>query len=312
MAYNELDYTAAVARVRAMQSKLMDNATIDKMLFASNLKDSIRCLADLGYNVKDDSTIEEIIDSEQVRVFDLMRSFNANEFLNILKVRFDYHNAKILLKAELTGVEGDNIAVDQGSIPFERLKEQLLDRNYRGLSVNMQQAIDAARDSYAKNTDVSLVDIILDSAMFKDMGKLYSKIEDKKALELLRVQIDIYNLKAFKRLQALNKPQSFYGYVIAEGGYIDPSFYIANARSADTQNLFAHTRYGKAMASDQPDKALDDYFMESVTATHMTAFGLSPIVGYYYEKENEMLNARIVLTCKKAGLKSEEIKKLVR
>lgn len=310
--YNELDYTYAVARLRALETHLIGTGELEKLLNASTADDAAKSLVSLGW--KNGRDFEEMLYYELEGVFSLLESLGGGDFLKTQRVKYDYHNLKVLIKSELTKQDGDEILVDFGNIKASVMKSAVINRDYRELTEAMAEAIPLAYERYSRVADAQLVDIILDSALFKDMWDYAQSQPEGKILSLIKMQIDMYNIKTFVRVRKMGKTHGFIETVIAEGGDIPPGFYISrvNASMESDGGVFEKTPYAKAFQGENLELELDNMFMEKVKGARLGAFGLAPLAAYFWMKENEIRNVRIILTCKNAGIDEDVIRKRLR
>lgn len=305
-AYNELDYTSAVAQIRAIEARLLEWVDFERLINADSLEEALNFLANAGW--KTEGGYEEMLAKQLSGVFELIGSLGGEDFLKTQRLFYDYHNARVLTKAQLTGQQGLDVLIDLGNIPVQSLNAALLDGNYSQLSPNMAQAVSQAYEQYAKIKDLQLADIIFDNAYFSDLELYAQSLPDEKVRNLIKIQIDIYNIKTFVRVQETGNDLAFLQRVTARGGTIPYGFYI-NQFNSDAASAFKSTPYAGTVSNcSDLELALDNYFMEKVRSVRTGAFGLAPLAAYFYTKENEIRNIRIVLTCKKAGIDKEVIR----
>jgi V/A-type H+-transporting ATPase subunit C len=312
-AYNMLDYTAAVARLRTLETRILGAVELDKLLNSSSEDEAVKLLGNLGWNVSDDC--EEMLGFEMANVFSLIESLGGGEFLKTQRIKYDYHNLKVLIKSELTQQSSDDLMINFGSIKAFDLKNAVLNRDYHVLTPAMRLALPQAYEQYARVKDVQLVDIMLDSAMFKDMWEYTVNQPEKKILDLIKIQIDMHNIKTFVRVRKMNKSYGFIENVIANGGTIPNSFFTSqiSVKAESEGSIFERTPYSKAFAQGANlELELDNLFLEKVKTARLGAFGLAPLAAYFWMKENEIRNVRIILICKKAGISVEAIRRRLR
>ncbi|NLB80466.1 MAG: V-type ATPase subunit [Clostridiaceae bacterium] len=311
-AYNELDYAASVARIRSIEIRLLGRVELDKLISADTVSDSINSLANAGWKVSAD--YNEMLFDQLLALFALMEKLGAQEFLRTQRLKYDYHNLKVLIKSQLTNQQPrQELLMELGNITTSDMKNAVGNREYKIFSENTKQAILDAYDQYAKIADAQLIDIILDSAYFNDLSRYASEIPEEKTVELIKTQIDIHNIKTFVRMRKMDKIHGSMQKAIADGGNISYDFFINNINSDNSNSiLFEKTPYSSAFSGDDFELVLDNYFLKKVKKAQKGAFGLAPLAGYFFIKENEIQNVRIILTCKNAELNYETIRSRLR
>ncbi len=311
--YNELDYTYAVARLRSLEKKLLTTAELEKLINADNAAEAVKTLASLGWKSTED--FEELLHSELVGVFSLIEELGGASLLKVLRTKYDYHNLKAFIKGELTSQNSDGLVIDLGNIAAAKIKNAILNRDYRELSEHMQKAIPLSYEQYARIADAQLVDIIFDSALLAEMLEYAKAQPEEKFFSLIKIQLDMHNIKTFIRVRNMGRSHGFIERVIADGGNIPPEFYISkiNSSSEGEGNIFDKTPYAAAFAADTNlERELDNMFLNKVKAIRQGAFGLAPLAAYFWMKENEIKNVRIILTCKRAGINEDAIRQRLR
>ncbi|OQB14811.1 MAG: V-type sodium ATPase subunit C [Firmicutes bacterium ADurb.Bin193] len=310
--YKELDYTYAVARLRALENNLLEANGLEKLLSAASADEAAKHLQTIGWK---GGNFEEMLQSELEGLFSLIESLGGGEFLKTQRVKYDYHNLKVLIKSELTKQNGDNLIMNLGNIGADIIKNAVINRDYRLLSEDIKSAIALAYEQYARISDAQAVDIIFDGALFHEINEYVKELPEEKIPVLIKMQIDIHNIKTFIRVRKMGKSVGFIEKVTAAGGNIPREFYIENFNAPDNQDagVFEHTPYRKVFSQDENlELSLDNMFMEEVKATRFGAFGIAPLAAYFWMKENEIRNVRIILICKNAGISEEAIRSRLR
>ena len=106
---NNTQYAYAVARIRAIEKKLLDKGKIDRMLNAKTSEEVLKVLADADYGdaageISNAHEYEKILREEQKKVYKLLKEIAPQpEVFDIFLGKNDYHNIKVLLKSEFLG-----------------------------------------------------------------------------------------------------------------------------------------------------------------------------------------------------------------
>ena len=129
--------------------------------------------------------------------------------IDVFRVKYDYHNAKVLLKSEARGVDAGTLLVDTGRVSPEELQEHVRASDFRGLPGHLAGAIAQARDTLGSTGDPQLSDFVLDRAYFEDMFDL-ARASGSAFLEgYVRINIDVANLKSLVRTLRMGKDVDF-------------------------------------------------------------------------------------------------------
>ena len=173
----------------------------------------------------------------------------------------------------------------------------------------MKHSIEEAMDLYSRGHDPQMIDIIMDKACYRDMLRAAEESGEEFLIGIVKLQIDLLNLKAFVRLREIGKAWSFFQTVYLDGGNIQEQFYIQSWEEPYSQVADKLIPYGLKdmmaeggrMIKEEGDftlfeKMLEDALMEYNKKAKYLSFGIVPIAGYWLAKEVEIDNLRIVLT----------------
>ncbi len=233
----------------------------------------------------------------------------------------DYHNVKVLLKAELLEKEPSEHALYRNaSIPVDRLVRLIRERNYSFMPVPMKEGIQQALDTYARGSDPQLIDLILDRACFRQMLADSQALEDEFITGLLQKQIDAVNLRTFARSRKLGRTWSYFMNLFVEGGEVPQdilreAYEEAYPRVGERLEAYgwreAFTEGGRRLKEEGDFSALERLLDDAVMAYNRKAkyesFGPRPIQGFWYAAEKEIDNLRIALAGPMLGTPPEEI-----
>lgn len=319
------EYTFADAYIGSFTRKLMNRQDLMRVASCKDLDAAESILQEFGYGEGRElhnGDVEDFIRREQKKLFDLIYDTLPDQHeLAMFLFPYDYHNVKVCLKSELLGITPDDTyLVSTGDIDWMKVVAMVRDRNYMFMPVNMKNAIIEATDLFSRGGDPQEIDIILDRACYRDMIEAAEESGEEFLIEIIRLQIDILNLKTFVRLRQMNKTWSFFQKVFLNGGNISEQFFISSYEEPYGQIADKLAPYGlkKAMSEGSIDlkesgdfslfeKLCDDALMEYNKKAKYVSFGIVPIAGYWYGKEIEIDNLRIILTGKLIGSTAEQI-----
>ena len=107
----DVDYLALSARVRAMENRLLTQERLDRMIDARDPAEAAKVLAECGYGELAELTgdgLEELLNQAQDQLARDLSSYpQAAAILPVFQCAADYHNAKVLVKGEALGWDGE-------------------------------------------------------------------------------------------------------------------------------------------------------------------------------------------------------------
>lgn len=321
----EEEYAFADAYIGSFVKNLMTKQDLMRVAQAKDLQAIEGMLREFGYGEAKElyeGDIEFFIRREQNKLIkEVLSTVPDVEEMSLFLLPFDYHNVKVCLKAEFLGITpNDTYLVSSGGIDRRKIMAMVKERNFTHMSTFMKDAIVEATDLFSRGGDPQEIDIIMDKASYREMAYKAEKIGEPFIIEMVKLQIDLLNVKIFVRLRKLGKPWVFFQKVFLEGGNIDLDLFISSWEEPYNQVADKLAPYGlrqvvlegAAKVEETGDFALleklsADTLMELNKKAKYHSFGIVPIAGYWHGKEVEIDNLRIILLGKKVGLPPEII-----
>ena len=103
MKQKDNDYIFLSTRVKAMERGLLTKERIEQMLDAHTTEEAAKVLVDCGYSEMTEITgteLDRILREKQQEIMADLGSSAPNKFVvDVFKLRYDYHNAKVLVKS---------------------------------------------------------------------------------------------------------------------------------------------------------------------------------------------------------------------
>ena len=122
----DTDYLAISARVRAMETTLLTAERMERLLEARSDEEVSKLLQDCGYPELDAARPEAmdaaLSQAREELLTDLGDGAPDPRYIDIFKLKYDYHNAKAILKAAAMGTSPDRMLMDMGRIGAAELK----------------------------------------------------------------------------------------------------------------------------------------------------------------------------------------------
>lgn len=326
MAWRKYDeYTFIDAYVGSYIKNLMTKQDLMRLASCKDLPAAEAVLQEFGYGEAKElygGDIEWFIRREQNKLYNLIyNTLPSRKELAMCILPFDYHNIKVCLKAEFLGTTpSEDLLVSTSDMDWKKIVAMVRDRNYMFMHPVMKEAIENAVDLFGRGGDPQEIDIIMDRACYKQMLMLAEESEEEFLITMTKMQIDVNNIKTFARLREMKKPWSFFQKVFLPGGTVGEQFYISCYEEPYGQvaDKLAPYGYRDAMAEGGRvlaetgefyvlEKLLSDRMMDYNKGAKYQTFGIVPVAGYWYAKEIEIDNLRIILSGILMGSSPEQI-----
>lgn len=324
-------FTQVIPRLRVLETKLLDKSKIDRMIDSSSKEEALKVLQESEYstlmsNIKRAEDYEVILSAELKRVYKMLYEMTpVNSIVDIMSIRYDYHNIKVLIKGKLLEKDFSNMIIPIGTVDINKLIYALDNEYYRDLNPIMRKAIEEALEDFNTSKDPQKIDIILDKYLFIHQLSLNKQIEDKFLDRYLRYLIDLTNIKTLLRVKKQDNTRDFLNGLIIEGGYVDRDKLnsLYNDSVENIPGKLAFTDYSEILKLGIEDyvktgsinlfeKLSEDFIMNYMKKAKYITFGLEPLIAYIYAKENEIKLIRIIMVGKLNNIQSEVIRERLR
>lgn len=321
MAKNKI-YPFAVASVRSMENKLLTKQKLMQMAEAKDAAEALRILSETDYGkteIKDEHEFEKMIQNHLEAEYQAVGKLIPSEtFMDIFRFKNDYHNIKVLIKEEISKVNGKKYLVQGGSIPLEDLQKNFRDRNYMELPNIKAEAVQEAIEMYAKTKSGRYIDTILDKACFQVMSDAAEKLGNEYVSRYVTKLADVTNLKTLLRIWKMKRSDEEMEESIVPGGELSAELLMKALKNDTILQTLKETTYGHLCETYMEqgftvfEKACDDYLMEYVKDAKYKTLTPEPVAAYILAKETEAKCVRIIMTCKLQDIDVETIKERVR
>ena len=157
----DTDYLVISARVKALETGLLTAERMEQILDAKSGEDAGKLLQEWGYPQLDprrpeamDAALSAV---REATLADLAEGTPDARYIDLFKVKYDYHNVKALLKAEAVGTAPDRMLMDMGRVSTAELAEAVRSRELDGLPETLAAAVVEAREVL----DTGLADMMM-------------------------------------------------------------------------------------------------------------------------------------------------------
>ena len=319
----DTDYLSISARIRAMENRLLTRERMDRMIEARDDGEAMKVLTECGYP-DGGGSLDAVLAQARADTFRDMENASPDRRLaEIFQLKYDYHNAKTLIKAKAVGADPERLLLPGGRYEPQRLLDGWRREELRDCAETFQQAIKQAQAVLADTRDPQQADLILDKACCGEMAQLADELDSDFLRGYVRLSVDVANLRAAVRVYRMGKEGDFLRRVLLEGGNVSPQS-IAAARGDALGEVFRTGPLAQAAEVGarltQPgsgaltgfEKACDDALTAYLAAARRIPFGEQTVIGYLYAKEAELTAIRTIFAGRSAGLDGDTIRARLR
>lgn len=321
-------YTYAVGRIRALEARLISPGDMDRLLdeeTQANVLEELGEFADYaGILSAGEREPEKILEEQLRQAYELVSELSlGSKAIKTLRLKYDFHNVKTLLKAKALGLEPEGFSA-VGFFSQEEL-QQIIDGKPLGAGTDpfVGETILAAVRGVQEDAGPEGIETILDKFYYEVFLKNLSV--NPFLEEYARRTIDLVNLRTFWRVQLAEWPEEKLTAHLLPGGTIEPSFFVTEfatpladlvprVRDEAYRRILREALGGFQSKGDLSllDKLADDFLVEFLRRAKHYCFGLEPLVGYIAAKENEVARLRVILYAKERALPTDMMRELTR
>ena len=96
----DIDYLSISTRIRAMENRLLTRERMDRMIDARENGEAMKILTECGYPEDRGGGLEGVLAQARADTFrDIAGAVPDPRLAEIFQLKYDYHNAKVILKA---------------------------------------------------------------------------------------------------------------------------------------------------------------------------------------------------------------------
>lgn len=317
------DYLFISAMLRARESQMLTSEKMVRMLDATSYSEAARVLTECGFeDVSDKSTqeLEEVFSKHRAEIFkELSRMCPEKEIVDAFRLKYDYHNAKVLIKSESADVDGLYLMSDCGRVDPKKFAEAYHAQEYRFLPNKLSKAVEEARGVIQRTENPQLADFILDRAYFEELREMADRVTSPFLSGYVTLLIDGANLNSIVRTARIGRDIDFLKKALFKGGSVNAervgemalakepfALMYAGTEYADCAQLGEAAANGGKLANfEQSCKMVqEEYFSKAV----FVSFGAETVVAYIAAVEEEIKAARMILTGKLSGVNPKIIR----
>ena len=327
-------YGYAVARLRALENRLLDETTYQRMIDCDALDSAVKVLGETPYSAwlmeHKSAGFDKAIEAALLASYTEVESFvPESEIVSLLRLLYDVHNVKTLLKGQILAERGGKRRLDLltplGNVDTDTLTLAVEGEDYTGLPFGLDKAIPAAVELWQKEQDVLALEKFLDGYYFKALLKTAEDLAMPEVVKWVKARIDGENLKTLLRLSRIPETRAQTATFLHSGGTLSPTT-LAPLVMEGPENwgrLLSYAGISKLLTAFSEDgdfssmlvqfeKNLDNYATEMISPARYSTFEPANVVRYLWLKEIEAKNLRIVLVSVANGVEKDAIRGLLR
>lgn len=335
------DFAYSVALIRTLETLLLNENEIERMMLAKDGEGAFRILNEFDYadnkaGIENPSEFQKVIDEGLMDIKEILSKVTPDKrILNILLFQYDFHNIKTMLKAKLSEKNHEEIKEllsEMGAIPLDALKNYIFEETDSQFGLNertekyIKRRIRKVQKLFEKeDQNPQIIDLYLDQKLMKIIYGIAVDSKNDFLRKYIQKLIDLTNIRLFFRMKTQDKELDLYEMAFLWNGTISYSKF----KDAYSQNLsefpelMKNTPYAKIVETGYKhyeeeksflhlEKETENYLTEFIKRAKLIPFGPEPLIAYFLAKNNNALIIRMIMINKLNNIDPEEIRNRLR
>ncbi|MEG1836939.1 MAG: V-type ATPase subunit [Synergistaceae bacterium] len=328
-------YGYAVARIRAMEHRLLDAGLLQRMVEAEDLASALKILGETSYSStmtsqSGDVSFDKMLESELHATYEEVGSFTPEkELLDLLRYQYDFHNIKVLIKSIYNVTTGGkkrwDLLTSLGSYPVDEMISNVESEEYKFLPLGLKSLVPSCFAILEQTKDILEVERLLDDRLFEVMKETAAELGLKDSVSWIQTRIDGENIRTLLRLKRFNYDSAKTLPFMHIGGTLDINLLVSLIAEPfeGWKRALEFTSFGNTLNQIDAscsfselilslEKVLDEYYLDKLAICRYSATAPENILAYLYAKEQEIKNVRMILVAKTSGGDLEQLRRLLR
>lgn len=329
------EYGYAVARIRAMEHRLLDISALQRMIDAEDLASVLKILGETSYSSAMISqncefNFDKVLESDLQSVYEEILSFVPDkEIVELMRIQYDFHNIKVLIKSMFNvrtgGKKRWDLLTSLGSYPLDKLIENIESEDYRLLPFGLNILLPKCISVWEQSKDVLEVERLLDQRMFEVMLEKADILSFPGVKSWVRTRIDGENIRSLLRLKRFNFESARALLFLHSGGTIDVSILAALITEPFESwgRALEFSDFGKILTTIDSsagfselilalENVLDNFYLEKIGVSRFSQSAPENIPTYLWAKEMEVKNIRMIVASKGNKGDKDQLRRLLR
>lgn len=321
-----VDQLYANGRIAVMSTRLLTADKFARIAESNTLAEAVKAVAENGYGNGVTLTVpndyEQLLVAELDEALKVFKELCGNRHaVNYFLAKYDYLNAKVLMKCKYMRIDGLAYCYNQATVPAAVMQTAFVNDDYSAVSKNMAEACDKIDAEYADgNRSPSIVDVTLDKAMYADMLLHANKCKMRFRFikDMFVYQADTVNLMSAYRAHKAGLDKAAYEKMLIDGGSISKETLLALFDDETKANNldYVYKRFYALCKADNANLASAEReqkeHMYRILRDNADLMTIQPVLEYFFNKVNEIDRVRQLFVAVKAGLDKDKIKEILK
>lgn len=297
VADNKLDYLYLSGRVHALSGAVLTRETLERMAEAESPAEALRIMAESGLAIHEGESTAEALEGQKAQLFASLASAGMGKaIVDLFRLPYDSHNAKVLLKEQLAGVSADGLLSRCGSVAPEKVREAVGEQGAAMLPAWLRTGLAQAKQAWTDSRSVQLLDVCMDRACFAGMRQAAKESGSARAEEYVRLCIDGVNLQTVLRMKGANAEAV--EEMLLSGGHSSAARILEGRAGGNLSAAFSQPAFhtaAEAGTAQEAERALAAVLADFAARCRQAPYGPETLLGFLLNLELRQAAVRMIL-----------------
>ncbi len=324
-------YTYSASRVKTIERLFLTAADIERLLSAAPGAELVQELKDTYLSEyiagNDIESVFKALEQSKIETKILLEKISPKPTLfDFVWVRYDFHNLRLFLRAKAAGLSLDEVRVYMSTLGThnpDRLHELVesgsnIDDSPEKLDADLKAAYKNAL-KVMNEKEIAFADIEMDKSYFAIIKKLADKSKNSVIKEIVKLQIDLFNLKTKLRILLVPRVEDDRLWFV-EGGSFSLVEIETKEKTVKKLKTFGDEKYWReALLSYEKegnltslDAKIDDYLLSRIIKSNQEVFSFSTLLAHVVKVQNMALIIQAIVAGKDSGQNELAIREQLR
>ena len=322
----DTDYVYISSYVRAKERSGLTRERRERMIAAPDPDEAAKVLLECGWpdlTGASDAQLGKALAARRQEVLTDIGSVCPEKALtDAFRLRYDYHNAKVLVKTDGRAGAGEELFSEAGTTSAAALGKAYAEDDWRAVPTALADAVREAKITLARTSNPQLTDFGLDRAYYAQLLALTGSLADDFCASWVRLSIDLANLRSAVRCVRGGLDEGVLKAALLPGGDIAPARVAAAAYGDGLMSVFGGSETAAAAALGQQaaeggaladfEKECDNTLMRRLGRARLISFGPGVVLAYLMAMEAELTAVRMILLGKRSGVPADILRERLR
>ncbi len=315
-------YTYASARVKALETTLLSETHVERLLGAKSVPEAFKVLQDTflapHLHEHEKSNLGKALDAAITETKRFLSSVAPDpELLDVLWLKYDFYNLRTIVKGTRAGWEPEQIA--ETCFATGKYTPEALLKAYEENTLNyLSRHLGKAADKMRTEENIAQIDITANIYYFKAIQEIAERKHDPFVHEFVKLLIDLFNVKT--ALRGIHLKDAGVTAPHIPGGRFQHKDLETEKQILEQFAALGGEEWWKAAIDEYKEtgdhalieKASDEYIIKFLKERSYTLSSPVPLFSYFTARKNNVQLVAGIITEKEAGLSEGEIRHIFR